>query len=46
MLIDEDRLFPDEPGARKLARGLYAHVWRGELIAPFTHGLAKKAYRL
>jgi glucuronate isomerase len=37
MLIDEDRLFPSEPIARKFARALYAHVRSLPIISPHGH---------
>jgi glucuronate isomerase len=37
MLIHEDRLFPAEPGARKIARALYAHVKALPIVSPHGH---------
>jgi glucuronate isomerase len=37
MLIHEDRLFPSETEARKIARGLYAHVRSLPIISPHGH---------
>jgi glucuronate isomerase len=37
MLIHEDRLFPSEPSARKIARALYASVQSLPLISPHGH---------
>ena len=37
MLIHEDRLFPADPGTRKIARALYAHVAKLPLISPHGH---------
>jgi glucuronate isomerase len=37
MLIDEDRLFPAEPSARKIARQLYAHVSGLPILSPHGH---------
>ena len=37
MLIHEDRLFPAEPGARKIAKALYAHVSDLPIISPHGH---------
>jgi glucuronate isomerase len=37
MLIDEDRLFPAEPSARKVARALYAHVRNLPIVSPHGH---------
>jgi glucuronate isomerase len=37
MLIDEDRLFPSEPSARKVARALYAHVRSLPIVSPHGH---------
>ena len=37
MLIDEDRLFPAEPGARKIARALYGHVRKLPILSPHGH---------
>ena len=37
MLIHEDRLFPAEPSARKIAKALYAHVRNLPLISPHGH---------
>jgi glucuronate isomerase len=37
MLIDEDRLFPAEPSARKIARELYAHVKGLPIVSPHGH---------
>jgi glucuronate isomerase len=37
MLIHEDRLFPADPGTRKIARTLYAHVAKLPLISPHGH---------
>jgi glucuronate isomerase len=42
MLIDEDRLFPAEPSARKIARELYAHVSELPILSP--HGHTKAAW--
>jgi glucuronate isomerase len=37
MLIHEDRLFPAEPGVRKIAKELYAHVSGLPLLSPHGH---------
>jgi glucuronate isomerase len=37
MLINEDRLFPAEPAARKVARDLYAHIRHLPLVSPHGH---------
>jgi glucuronate isomerase len=37
MLIHEDRLFPSETEARKIARALYAHVRSSPIISPHGH---------
>jgi glucuronate isomerase len=37
MLIDEDRLFPAETSARKVARALYAHVHSLPIVSPHGH---------
>ncbi|MFP5209674.1 MAG: glucuronate isomerase [Acidobacteriota bacterium] len=37
MLIHEDRLFPADPSARKVAKALYAHVRNLPLISPHGH---------
>jgi glucuronate isomerase len=37
MLIHEDRLFPAEPGARKIARALYEHVRALPILSPHGH---------
>lgn len=37
MLINEDRLFPPEPGTRKIARALYAQVRSLPIISPHGH---------
>src|SRR5258708_20901154 len=37
MLIHPDRLFPAEPGTRKIARILYEHVRTLPLISPHGH---------
>ncbi|MDE3150207.1 MAG: glucuronate isomerase [Acidobacteriota bacterium] len=37
MLLHEDRLFPAEPAARKIAKALYAHVRDLPLISPHGH---------
>ena len=37
MLIHEDRLFPAEPGARKIARELYAHIGHLPIVSPHGH---------
>jgi glucuronate isomerase len=37
MLIHEDRLFPAEPSARKIARELYAHVRGLPIVSPHGH---------
>jgi glucuronate isomerase len=42
MLIHEDRLFPAEPGARRIARALYSHVKRLPIVSP--HGHTKAAW--
>jgi glucuronate isomerase len=42
MLIHEDRLFPAEPGARKIARALYADVKGLPIVSP--HGHTKAAW--
>jgi len=37
MLIHEDRLFPAEPGTRKIAKALYEHVKTLPIISPHGH---------
>ncbi len=37
MLIHEDRLFPAEPGARKIARALYKQVRALPIVSPHGH---------
>jgi glucuronate isomerase len=37
MLIDDDRLFPSEAGARKVARALYAEVRDLPIVSPHGH---------
>jgi glucuronate isomerase len=37
MLIHEDRLFPAETGARKVARELYAHIRHLPIVSPHGH---------
>jgi glucuronate isomerase len=37
MLIDEDRLFPSEPSARKVAKELYAQIRGLPIISPHGH---------
>ncbi len=37
MLIHPDRLFPAEPGTRKIARTLYEHVRRLPIVSPHGH---------
>src|ERR1700761_1322346 len=37
MLIEEDRLFPVEASARKVARALYAHVRNLPIVSPHGH---------
>ena len=37
MLIHEDRLFPTEPGARTIARALYAQIKTLPLVSPHGH---------
>jgi glucuronate isomerase len=37
MLIHEDRLFPAEPSARKIARALYEHVKSLPIVSPHGH---------
>ena len=37
MLLHEDRLFPAESSARKIAKSLYAHVEKLPLISPHGH---------
>ena len=37
MLLHEDRLFPSDPSARKVAKALYAHVGNLPLISPHGH---------
>jgi len=37
MLIHEDRLFPAESAARKIAKALYAHVQALPIISPHGH---------
>jgi glucuronate isomerase len=37
MLIHEDRLFPAEPSARKIAKALYAHVKALPIVSPHGH---------
>ena len=36
MLLHEDRLFPAETNARKVARSLYAHIQKLPIISPHT----------
>jgi len=40
MLLHEDRLFPAESSARKIARALYAHVRALPIISPHGHSQA------
>ena len=37
MLLDDDRLFPAEPGARKVARALYESVRNLPIVSPHGH---------
>ena len=37
MLLHEDRLFPSEPGARKIAKALYARVKTLPIVSPHGH---------
>jgi glucuronate isomerase len=37
MLIHEDRLFPAEPGARRIAKALYAHMKPLPILSPHGH---------
>jgi glucuronate isomerase len=37
MLTHEDRLFPAEPGIRKIARELYAHIRHLPIVSPHGH---------
>ena len=37
MLLHEDRLFPADPGTRKIARSLYEHVNKLPIISPHGH---------
>jgi glucuronate isomerase len=37
MLLHEDLLFPAEPGARKIARELYAHIHYLPIVSPHGH---------
>jgi hypothetical protein len=37
MLIHPDRLFPAEPGTRRIARTLYEHVRTLPIISPHGH---------
>jgi len=37
MLIPEDRLFPAEPGARRIAKALYAQVRKLPIVSPHGH---------
>jgi glucuronate isomerase len=37
MLLHEDRLFPSEPGARKIAKALYARIKNLPIISPHGH---------
>lgn len=37
MLIHEDRLFPAEPGVRKIAQSLYSHVKTLPIVSPHGH---------
>ncbi len=37
MLLHEDRLFPAEASARKVARALYAHIHKLPLVSPHGH---------
>jgi glucuronate isomerase len=37
MLIHEDRLFPAEPGTRKIAKALYEHVKTLPIVSPHGH---------
>jgi glucuronate isomerase len=37
MLIDEDRLFPAEPSARKIARALYSQIKSLPIVSPHGH---------
>jgi glucuronate isomerase len=41
MLIHEDRLFPAEPSARKIARTLYEHVRSLPIVSPHGHTQAE-----
>ncbi|MDE3185976.1 MAG: glucuronate isomerase [Acidobacteriota bacterium] len=37
MLLHEDRLFPAEPGVRKIAQALYSHVKALPIVSPHGH---------
>ncbi len=37
MLLNEDRLFPSEPSARRIARALYEHVRNLPIVSPHGH---------
>jgi len=37
MLLHEDRLFPSEPGARKIAKALYARIKTLPIVSPHGH---------
>ncbi len=41
MLIHEDRLFPAEPSARRIAKELYAHIRALPIISPHGHTQAE-----
>ena len=41
MLIHEDRLFPSETEARKIARGLYEHIRSLPIVSPHGHTQAR-----
>ncbi|MGA2649892.1 MAG: glucuronate isomerase [Terracidiphilus sp.] len=41
MLIHEDRLFPSEQEARKIARALYEHIRRLPIVSPHGHTQAR-----
>ena len=41
MLIHEDRLFPSEQEARKIARGLYEHIRSLPIVSPHGHTQAR-----
>ena len=45
MLIHEDRLFPAEPSARRIAKELYAHIRALPIISPHGHTQAALVYK-